>query len=70
MLPCVSTGGHVGTAHLQKNKLVLNLNWNEPYGGTGTDEFVMPSQDELHVTSTIVVGGETAKYTQVYHRKK
>ena len=50
-------------------KLLIQLEWEDPYGGVGVDEWTMPSQDELHVTSTITIGGKSSKYRQVYKRK-
>jgi hypothetical protein len=52
------------------DKLVIDLEWEDPYGGVGVDEWTMPSQDELHVVSAITIGGKTTRYRQVYNRKK
>lgn len=33
-------------------------------------QFVMPSPDVLHVTSTVTVNGQTCKWRQVYNKKQ
>lgn len=66
----IAAGGHKGRALIPSHdRLVLSLEWSDPFGGQGTDEFVMPTQDDLHVHSTINLQGGTAKYTTRYKRK-
>ncbi|KAF6266122.1 hypothetical protein COO60DRAFT_644181 [Scenedesmus sp. NREL 46B-D3] len=63
-------GGHKGRVAVPSpDKLQLHLQWDDPYGGTGLDEFTMPSADVLHVQSTVSVNGKTCSYRQVYNRK-
>uniref|UniRef100_A0A383VSN2 Uncharacterized protein n=1 Tax=Tetradesmus obliquus TaxID=3088 RepID=A0A383VSN2_TETOB len=64
-------GGHKGRVEVAApDRLQLHLQWDDPYGGTGLDEFVMPSPDVLHVTSTVTVNGQTCKWRQVYNKKQ
>ena len=63
-------GKHTGTVSAPaRDRLQLSLTWGEPHGGHGTDDFFMPSRDELIITSTINVGGETARYRSIFKRK-
>ncbi|GLC36288.1 hypothetical protein PLESTB_000606600 [Pleodorina starrii] len=48
---------------------LLRLRWDEPYRGEGLDEFRLVGQDELHVVSSVTVGGRTVSYTSVHTRK-
>lgn len=50
--------------------LTLFVDWDEPLGGNGEDEFVLVNDDELHVTTTLRCRGQTVQYTQVYTRKR
>lgn len=51
------------------DKVQLNLQWNDPFGGTGSDTFVMPAPGLLHVDSHINVNGKTCKYRTVYKKQ-
>lgn len=56
-------------AIMQGPQLMLMLEWDEPFGGSGTDMFEMPAEGVLHVSSTINVHGKTCKYRSVYNKK-
>ena len=49
--------------------LELHLSWAEPHAGHGMDTFRLKGQDELHMQSTVTVGGKTVVYTSVYKRQ-
>lgn len=65
------TGGARGRVSMNPDgALRLDLAWPEPHGGTGYDLFyVLDDVNTLHVDSTITVGGRTATYNVVYHRR-
>ncbi|PNH08247.1 hypothetical protein TSOC_005249 [Tetrabaena socialis] len=59
-----------GTVSVRPDGLpVLRLRWDGPYAGEGVDEFVLVGRDEMHVVSTVTVGGRTVSYTSVHTRK-
>lgn len=62
-------GGHKGQVEALGDKLLLHLKWDEPYGGTGWDEFTLKTPDELHIKSSVTVRDQTVQYTTVYNRK-
>eukprot|EP00775_Hariotina_reticulata_P006666 gene6666-6890_t len=63
-------GGHRGSlAVAGANKLLLNLQWDDPYGGVGQDVITMPSKDVLQITSNITVHGKTLSFRSVYNRQ-
>ncbi|KAG2441569.1 hypothetical protein HXX76_003190 [Chlamydomonas incerta] len=51
----------------------LRMRWEEPYRGEGLDEFALVpgpgGREELHVTSSVTVGGRTVSYTSVHTRR-
>jgi hypothetical protein len=65
-------GGTRGTLKaVAPDRLQLRLEFDDPHGGVNVDEFHMPTNDELHVTTVITTtAGETAKFTQVYTRRE
>lgn len=63
-------GKHTGHVQKHGHDLRLHLSWDDPFGGTGHDEFRLINQDELHIESTINVGAQQASYLTVYNRKK
>ena len=51
----------------------LRMRWEEPYRGEGVDVFALVpgagGREELHVTSSVTVGGRTVSYTSVHTRR-
>lgn len=71
MWPCFHAAGkHRGRVALSDStgSINLSLEWDEPHGGQGVDEFKLIHANELHVTSTLLCKGQTVRYTQVYTR--
>jgi hypothetical protein len=67
--PCCAAGKHTGSAsHAAADTLTIQLTWPEPYGGVGLDTWRLVGPDELHVTSSITVKGQTVQWRQVYKR--
>eukprot|EP00878_Enallax_costatus_P043997 GHUV01052133.1.p1 GENE.GHUV01052133.1~~GHUV01052133.1.p1 ORF type:complete len:130 (+),score=22.91 GHUV01052133.1:443-832(+) len=63
-------GRHSGSLSVPAHdKVQLNVAWNDPFGGTGTDVFHMPNPDVLHVDSEMLVHGKSCKYRTVYKRQ-
>ena len=50
--------------------VVLELQWDDPVGGQGMDEFILVDPDTLHIRSTLVATGQKVQYVVVYNRKK
>jgi hypothetical protein len=48
---------------------VIEYEWGAPHAGRGIDEFTLDDEGQLILTSKLFVGGETAGYRHVYHRK-
>lgn len=60
-----------GCVHVARSgALVLEYAWDDPHGGVGRDEFALDEAGRLVVTTTLTVGGASAGYRQVYHRKR
>lgn len=49
---------------------MLRLRWDGPYAGSGVDTFSLVGDNELHVTSSVTVGGRTVSYTSVHTRRR
>ncbi len=49
---------------------LLRPGTQDPYGGTGTDEFCLAGPDELRIKTQLRVGGDSVTYTQVYRRRR
>jgi hypothetical protein len=52
-----------------KKTLSLALAWQDPYGGTGSDEFSLPDPHTLLVDSTVAVGGRSCSFKTVYKKQ-
>lgn len=67
-------GKHHGCVRvLPSGGVLLQLRWDAPYAGEGTDEFQLVGTDELHVTSRLqplASPGRTIQYRTVYMRKR
>eukprot|EP01024_Parvocaulis_polyphysoides_P019954 TRINITY_DN1913_c1_g3_i1.p1 TRINITY_DN1913_c1_g3~~TRINITY_DN1913_c1_g3_i1.p1 ORF type:complete len:323 (-),score=42.35 TRINITY_DN1913_c1_g3_i1:229-1197(-) len=63
-------GKHTGYVEEKPSKVVLQLVWNEPYGGTQTEIFSMPVENELHHETNMQVGGKTVSFTTIYKKQK
>lgn len=62
-------GDHCGRLRLSPrgNPLIV-YSWEEPHKGCGTDELILVGDKELHVVTTLEVGGQQLVNTQVYRR--
>ncbi|PNW86962.1 hypothetical protein CHLRE_02g103150v5 [Chlamydomonas reinhardtii] len=49
--------------------LHVQLKWDAPFGGQGTDHFRLMGEDELQIESVLNVAGQTASYLTIYNRK-
>jgi hypothetical protein len=49
--------------------VVIEYEWGAPHAGRGIDEFKLDEEGRLILECKLVVGGETAGYRHVYHRK-
>ncbi|KAG2454616.1 hypothetical protein HYH02_000457 [Chlamydomonas schloesseri] len=58
-----------GCVEQHGDHLHVQLKWDAPFGGVGTDHFRLVSEDELHIESVLHVAGQTASYLTVYNRK-
>eukprot|EP00210_Caulerpa_lentillifera_P008240 g7866.t1 len=50
--------------------LMLNLEWNDPLAGKGTDEFILLSPSKLLVRSTLYLDGQVASYDTIYNKEE
>jgi len=63
-------GHSVGSVKLREGQLLLSMSWEDPHAGSGLDTYRLVSSDTLHVHCAYDVGGRTASYTHVYHRRR
>eukprot|EP00877_Chromochloris_zofingiensis_P012273 jgi/Chrzof1/729/Cz01g26170.t1 len=49
--------------------LLLTYEWDDPFGGSGSDEFVLAPDGHLLIHTNLHVGNSTVQYTQVYRRR-
>jgi hypothetical protein len=54
---CCCAGMHLGSGRVDPTgqMVVLELQWGDPVGGAGTDEFFLVAADTLHVRTTLLV---------------
>lgn len=53
----------------QPSLLVMDLAWDEPFAGTGMDVYELVDPDQLHLHSTMKIGGEEVTCSSVFRRK-
>ena len=67
-----TAGKHSGQARaLACGGVQLAIEWGDPFGGSGVDEFTLKGADELHVNSKLgLKGGDGGGFYAVYKRKR
>eukprot|EP01026_Neomeris_dumetosa_P083186 TRINITY_DN961_c0_g2_i1.p2 TRINITY_DN961_c0_g2~~TRINITY_DN961_c0_g2_i1.p2 ORF type:complete len:308 (-),score=38.65 TRINITY_DN961_c0_g2_i1:219-1142(-) len=63
------SGQHTGYVEEKGQKVMCRVVWSDPFGGSNTDVWSCPNDDELHVESSLNVAGQSVSFTTVYKKQ-